>query len=104
MLSPHGYDNDLGRHKVFTSEEHLFPQLTSQDRHPSAPLLQSILSLPVQKPLQHQPQDEMMMNDFSNLGSQRSRSSSMPANTGRPPLPPQISISSPDEVQDMFCE
>ena len=35
----------------------------------------------------------------------RSRSWSMPINTNRhPPLPPQISIYSPDEVQDIFRE
>ena len=35
---------DHEHRRMFASDDHLFPPLTNQDRHPSAPLLQSMLS------------------------------------------------------------
>ena len=35
---------DHEHRRMYASDDHLFPPLTSQDRHPSAPLLQSMLS------------------------------------------------------------
>lgn len=97
--------------RVFTPDEHLFPTLSSQDRHPSAPLLQSILSSGIMSggngghinvpPAPNKPLNVLHTEDE---GNQRGRSWSMPVNTNRPPLPPQISISSPDEPQDIFCK
>ena len=111
--------------RVFTPEDQLFPPLTSNDRHPSAPLLHTMLTSGVmgntqqqqQQHIQQQQQqqqihmtdtkDNMLLispNDIDSMTSQRSRSWSMPINANRPPLPPQISISSPDETQDYFCK
>lgn len=105
--------------RVFTPEDQLFPPLTTQDRHPSAPLLHTMLTSGVMGNTQQQQhvqqqqihmadtKDNMLLispTDIDSMTSQRSRSWSMPINANRPPLPPQISISSPDETQDYFCK
>ena len=93
--------------RVYTPDSHLFPSLTPQDRHPSAPLLHSMLTSGVSpaippthnnllSPIDNK--DIMMGTDLDSIG-QRVRSSSMPSRAPR--LPPQISISSPD---DIFCK
>lgn len=92
----------------YSNEDQLFPPLSNQDRHPSAPLLHSMLSSGIMTHTQHQPIPPKDITNVINddmLGEPaRSRSWSMPVNTARPPLPPQISISSPDEPQDIFCK
>ena len=98
--------------RVFTPDEHLFPTLSNQDRHPSAPLLHSMLSSGIMPTPHINPATlpHHANKDINNIIqsddeiSQRGRSWSMPVNTNRPPLPPQISISSPDEPQDLFCK
>ena len=95
---------------------HLFPSLTRQDRHPSAPLLHTMLTsgLSNETTPTHahaggnllSPIDstrDMLLDggggvELDSIG-QRVRSASMPSRAPR--LPPQISISSPD---DIFCE
>ncbi len=100
---------------LYTSDSHLFPSLTPQDRHPSAPLLHSMLTsgITTMPPSSSSPshhnnnllssidnnnKDLMIGTDLDSIG-QRVRSSSMPSRAPR--LPPQISISSPD---DIFCK
>ena len=102
--------------RVFTPEDQLFPPLSSNDRHPSAPLLHTMLTSGImnatnqqqQHPIQpHHPSDtkDMLLVSPNEMDTnQRSRSWSMPINANRPPLPPQISISSPDEPHDYFCK
>lgn len=91
--------------RVFTPEDQLFPPLSINDRHPSAPLLHSMLSSGiVNQPINTTKELTNIISPEGECANQRSRSWSMPINAIRPPLPPQISISSPDEIQDYFCK
>jgi hypothetical protein len=74
-------------------------------------LSSGILSHPISNPLLQQPLPTTTSANNNNIISptdeesiKRNRSWSMPINANRPPLPPQISISSPDEPQDLFCK
>ena len=100
---------EVNHRAVYTPEDHLFPPLSRHDRHPSAPLLHSMLTSGISNTTtpMHSPQsgnllspvdakDVLMGGDLDAIG--RARSSSVPS---RAHLPPQISISSPD---DLFCK
>lgn len=115
---------DFRRGSGYSCDGQLFPSLSPHDRHPSAPLLHSMLTsalhptatppapIPIPStanntnvlsPVDHSgsSKDALMPstdNELDYIG-QRVRSSSMPSRALR--LPPQISISSPD---DLFCK